>query len=320
MSSGARSWIPWLAAAGVGSLTAVQSRANGSLGTILESGLHASVVSFAVGLTLLTVSGLAITRIREGMIRLLRALGSGEMPWWWAMGGIFGALFIFSQSFTVGIIGVALFAVALVSGQNSASLIVDAVGLGPRGKQPISTVRVISAAIGIVAVIVAVSGRLGQDDLSLPAVALCFVTGIGVAIQQAINGRSTTISREPMVAAWSNFALGALIITILLGIVVVSGAGTLRPLPAGPWWLYLGGIIGVTFLATTAWVVGRVGVLAISLLVTAGQLTGALVLDVFLLDVVDGALIAGVLLSFAAVALTAAGGRVKARVSRRESS
>ena len=58
MSGGARSWIPWLAAAGVGSLTAVQSRANGSLGTILESGLHASVVSFAVGLSLLTVSGL----------------------------------------------------------------------------------------------------------------------------------------------------------------------------------------------------------------------------------------------------------------------
>ncbi|HCL69676.1 MAG TPA: hypothetical protein DIC65_01410, partial [Actinobacteria bacterium] len=93
MSGGARSWIPWLAAAGVGSLTAVQSRANGSLGTILESGLHASVVSFAVGLTVLTVVGLTVTRIRLGLVCLLAALRSGEMPWWWAMGGVFGALF-----------------------------------------------------------------------------------------------------------------------------------------------------------------------------------------------------------------------------------
>ena len=316
MSAASRPWIPWLAAAGVGSLTAVQSRANGSLGSILESGLHASVVSFAVGLLLLTVVGLAVKRIRLGMVRFLAALRSGEMPWWWAVGGVFGALFIFSQSFTVGIIGVALFAVALVSGQNVASLIVDAVGLGPRGKQKVSSVRVASAAIGIVAVVVAVSGRLGEDSLSLPAVALCCVTGVGVAIQQSINGRSTTISREPMVAAWSNFALGGLIVTVALGLMVAFGAHSLLPLPAGPWWLYLGGIIGVTFLATTAWVVGKVGVLAISLLATAGQLTGALVLDVFLLDVVDGALVAGVLLSFAAVALTASGGKVKGLFSR----
>ena len=307
MSGGARSWIPWLAAAGVGSLTAVQSRANGSLGTILESGLHASVVSFAVGLTVLTVVGLTVTRIRLGLVRLLAALRSGEMPWWWAMGGVFGALFIFSQSFTVGIIGVALFAVALVSGQNLASLIVDAVGLGPRGRQPVSVVRIASSTIGIVAVGIAVSGRVGQDSPSVPPAAPWVVARLGVALQQAINGRLTTISREPMAAAWANFAVGSLILTLALLMITATGARALEPLPAGPWWLYLGGIIGAIFIATTAWVVGKVGVLAVSLLVTAGQLTGALVLDVVILDVVDGPLIAGVLLSFGAVALTALG-------------
>ena len=307
MNSGARSWIPWLAAAGAGSLTAVQSRANGSLGTILDSGLHASVVSFAVGLTVLTLVGLAVRRIRLGMVRLLAALRSGAMPWWWAMGGVFGALFIFSQSFAVGTIGVALFAVALVSGQNLASLVVDAVGLGPRGRQPVSVVRMASSMIGIVAVGIAVSGRVGEDSLSAPAVALCVIAGIGVAVQQALNGRLTTISREPMAAAWANFAVGSFILTLALLMITAIGARALEPLPAGPWWLYLGGIIGATFIATTAWVVGKVGVLAISLLVTAGQLTGALVLDVVILDVVDGPLIAGALLSFGAVALTAVG-------------
>ncbi|MEL0148155.1 MAG: DMT family transporter, partial [Actinomycetota bacterium] len=239
--------------------------------------------------------------------RFLRALGSGEMPWWWAMGGIFGALFIFSQSFAVGTIGVALFAVALVSGQNLASLIVDAVGLGPRGRQPVSAVRMASSMIGIVAVGIALSGRVGEDSLSVPAVALCVIAGIGVAIQQALNGRLTTISREPMAAAWANFAVGSFILTLALLMITATGARALEPLPTSPWWLYLGGIIGATFIATTAWVVGKVGVLAISLLVTAGQLTGALVLDVVILDVVDGPLIAGAFLSVGAVALTAVG-------------
>jgi transporter family-2 protein len=287
------------------------------LGSILESGLHASAVSFAIGFVLITVIGLLVRRIRIGMIRLLTALRTGEMPWWWAMGGLFGALFIFTQSFTVGIIGVALFAIGLVSGQNVASLIIDAVGLGPKGKQAVSTVRVLSAGLGIVAVLVAVSGRVGNDSFSLPAVALCVVTGVAVAIQQAINGRSTTISKEPMVAAWTNFAVGALVLAVALAVMVALGVHSLEPLPSGPWWLYLGGIIGVTFLATTAWVVGKVGVLAISLLITAGQLAGALLLDVLILDVVDGPLIAGVLLSFAAVALTASGGSVRGAARRR---
>jgi transporter family-2 protein len=317
MTASSRPWIPWLAAIGVGGLSAVQSRSNGSLGSILESGLHASAVSFAIGFVLITVIGLLVRRIRIGMIRLLTALRTGEMPWWWAMGGLFGALFIFTQSFTVGIIGVALFAIGLVSGQNVASLIIDAVGLGPKGKQAVSTVRVLSAGLGIVAVLVAVSGRVGNDSFSLPAVALCVVTGVAVAIQQAINGRSTTISKEPMVAAWTNFAVGALVLAVALAVMVALGVHSLEPLPSGPWWLYLGGIIGVTFLATTAWVVGKVGVLAISLLITAGQLAGALLLDVLILDVVDGPLIAGVLLSFAAVALTASGGSVRGAARRR---
>ena len=104
-------WGPWIAAIAVGSLTAVQSRANGSLALILVSGLQAATVSFAVGLVLLTVVGLAVARIRKGMARLLHALGNGSMPWWYAVGGVFGALFIFSQSYSVGIIGVSLFAI-----------------------------------------------------------------------------------------------------------------------------------------------------------------------------------------------------------------
>ena len=51
------------------------------------------------------------------------------------------------------------------------------------------------------------------------------------------------------------------------------------PLPAGPWWLYLGGSIGVLFIAAAAWIVQRLGVLLFALLTITGQLSGALILD-----------------------------------------
>ena len=291
MSSGARSWIPWLAAAGVGSLTAVQSRANGSLGTILDSGLHASVVSFAVGLTVLTLVGLAVRRIR-GTVRNgpppcrtpirchALVVGNGR--------GLRSPVHLFSE---------------FRGGHHRRGTLCGGVGLGSepriadsgcrRARPPRQTAGIRCAygflhdrhrqlAVGAsfhhqrgFCCLWASAWVSGEDSLSAPAVALCVIAGIGVAVQQALNGRLTTISREPMAAAWANFAVGSFILTLALLMITATGARALEPLPAGPWWLYLGGIIGATFIATTAWVVGKVGVLAISLLVTAGQFEGS---------------------------------------------
>lgn len=307
--------VPSLAAIGVGTLTAIQSRANGSLADVLDNGLQAAAISFSVGLILLTIAGVAIPSLRAGMGRLVSALRRRQMPWWQVMGGLFGAFFVLSQSLSVPVVGVAVFAVALVSGQNAASLIVDLFGLGPHGKQPITTRRVTAAAIGIIAVALAVSGRLGDSDFSLPLVAMCFLAGVGVAIQQAINGRVSAISGEPVVASWANFILGALVLVFAAWMASLVGVADLQPLPAGPWWLYLGGVVGLIFIATASWVVGRVGVLRLGLLATAGQLTGALAMDWWLGERVDPGLIAGVIVSYLAV-LVSAGILTRARTSK----
>jgi transporter family-2 protein len=227
---------------------------------------------------------------------------------------VFGALFIYSQSASVPTIGVALFAVALVSGQNAASLLVDGIGLGPKGRQPVSGYRVASAVMGIVAVVTAVAGRLGGADLSVPLVALCVAAGVGVAFQQATNGRVVASTGEPLVASYVTFAGGALILGLLLAVSSLATDTQLAPLPAWPLWLYLGGIIGALWVAAASWVVGRVGVLSLGLLATAGQLLGALVLDLLLTDVVEVNLVVGVGLALLAVAI--AGGPSVVRFRR----
>ncbi|MEZ7822821.1 MAG: DMT family transporter [Candidatus Nanopelagicales bacterium] len=293
--------IPTIAAFFVGGLTAIQSRANGSLADVLDSGLQAATISFCIGLLLTSIIVMSSAKLRLGVTRLRTAIRGRQIGYWELFGGFFGALFVLSQSLSVPVIGVALFSVALVSGQSASALIVDRLGLGPHGRQPVTVQRVLAALIGVSAVVVAVSGRLDSAEIPIWLVALCFVAGIGVSVQQAINGRVSDVSGEPLVAAWLNFVVGASILILVFGFMVLVGTVAPRALPSGPLWLYFGGVVGVIFSATTSWVVGKVGVLRLSLLAISGQLVGSLVLDLVVNGYLDALLILGVILAFMAV-------------------
>ena len=285
----------------MGGLTAIQSRANGSLAEVVGSGLQAATISFCIGLLLLSIILVSSAKLRLGVTRLRTAIRARQIGYWELFGGFFGALFVLSQSLSVPIIGVALFAVALVSGQSASALIVDRLGLGPHGRQPVTVQRVLAALIGVSAVVVAVSGRLDSAEIPIWLVALCFVAGIGVSVQQAINGLVSDVSGEPLVAAWVNFVVGASILILVFGFMVTVGTVEPKALPSGPLWLYFGGVVGVIFITTTSWVVGKVGVLRLSLLAIAGQLVGSLALDLVVNGYLDAPLILGVIVAFMAV-------------------
>lgn len=264
----------------VGALTALQSRINGELASVTQSGLQAAMVSFGTGWILLSVILLARPGVRRGLVAVGQALRSGSLRWWQVVGGLLGGFFVAVQSATVPLIGVAVFTVAVVAGQVSNSIVVDRIGLGPAGRQPVTPTRVISAILAIGAVVIAVSDRLGGEvEGSTLAVVAALVAGLAIAVQQAINGRVGATARNAWTAAWVNFTLGTVMLGVALG--VAWGLTEFDPgaLPAGPWWLYLGGTIGVLFIAAAAWVVQRLGVLLFALLAITGQLTGALLLD-----------------------------------------
>ena len=76
--------------------------------------------------------------------------------------------------------------------------------------------------------------------------------------------------------------------------------------------MYLGGVVGIVFIAIAAWAVPIVGVLLFAVVTIAGQLSGALLLDVVAptagTDLAIN-LVLGVLLAFVAVAVAARGRR-----------
>nr|WP_239098208.1 DMT family transporter [Micromonospora qiuiae] len=294
-----------------GIAVAVQSRINGELGARLGDGLAAAVVSFGLGLLVLSVLVPATRGGRRGLRALRDALTSGALRPWQCLGGACGAFLVFTQGTTVGALGVAVFTVAVVAGQSGSSLAVDRAGIGSGGRQPVTAARLGAAALTVVAVLLAVGDRLSQPAAVGLAV-LPLLAGVGVAWQQAVNGRVRMLSGSTLTATLVNFTVGTVVLLAAFAASLALRGGPPGSLPSEPW-LYLGGLIGVAFIAVAAAVVHLTGVLLLGLATIAGQVIGAVLLDELLPTAAsrpDLTTLLGALLTLVAVTIAALGGRV----------
>lgn len=268
-------------AVATGLVIPLQGRINGALGARLNDGIAAAVVSFTTGLVLIAAISLATPKGRAGLRRIVPAVRNRSFPRFYIMAGGIGALFVFAQSFTIGLLGVALFTVAAVTGQTLSGLLVDRMGIGPGGKRSITGVRILGSVLTVAAVAWAVSPRFGGNtdiaSLVLP-VLLPLAAGFLMSFQQAMNGTATVHYGTPVAATLVNFIAGAVILWIAW-LIKLSVAGAGNPLP-GEWWFYLGGPMGCLFIGLAALLVRSLGVLVTGLGMIAGQLVGSLVLDV----------------------------------------
>ncbi|MDF0512785.1 DMT family transporter [Agromyces sp. H3Y2-19a] len=295
-------WIAIALAIVFGACTALQSRVNGALAADLDDAFTAAAISFGSGLVILAVALCVWRPGRVGLRRVIAALGASRLAWWMVLGGLSGAWFVTTQGLSAGLLGVAMFTVAIVAGQTIGGIVFDLAGLGPGGRRPLSPTRVLGAVLALAAIAWAVSAQLAHD-VPFVVMLLPFAAGLAVSWQQAVNGRVKAEASSALTAAFVNFAVGTV---ALVAAAVVHGvaAGWPERLPTEPW-LYAGGAIGCIFIAGQALVVRVVGVLLLALCGVAGQLAGALALDLFLPTgrAVDAATIGGTLLALAAVAV-----------------
>lgn len=272
---------------GIGVLIAAQSEINGRLATALgggtPGGAAAALISFGSGLLILGTAVALLPGPRRGARRILSAARGGRLRPWQLLGGVGGATLVASQGIAVGSIGVALFTVAVVAGQTSSGLLVDRAGLGPGGPQAVSKGRIVGAVLTLGAVLLGVLGRQGgSQPLSLGVLALCLLpllAGLGTSWQQAVNGRVSAVG-GPIAAAFNNFVVGVAALATFLLVSLLVTPVELRGFP-GPWWLYLGGPIGVLFISLSARLVAVHGVLVLGLCTVAGQVVGSLLIDAF---------------------------------------
>ena len=305
-----------LLAALSGLMIALQARANGELSHRLNNGLEAALVSFGSGLIIIAVIAAFNPAIKEGIRNLRAAVANKEIAQWKLLAGALGGSFVAIQTHIVPLIGVAIYSVASIAGQTAMSLVVDRIGLTGGGKKLISKRRVAAAVLTVLAVFVSVFDRIDAKNLSLFAVVLGCIAGAVVGVQRALNGQINEHSHQSFTTSLLNFITGTSLLVILILGGVLIGKIELVPLPAGPWWIYTGGVIGVIYIAFTSTIVQHLGVLTFTLFSVGGQLVGSLVID--LISPTNGVnvsayLVTGIVLTYLGVI---AGGVSSSRVQK----
>jgi transporter family-2 protein len=270
-----------LLAALSGVMIAMQTRANGELSLQLDNGLQAAFISFSTGWVLIALIALFNPGIKNGIKNLRSAVGNKEIAPGILFAGVLGGTFTATQTQIVPFLGVALYSVASIAGQSGTSLIVDRIGLTGGGKKPISPRRIAAAVVTVMAVLVSVLDRIEAKNLSLIAVGFAVFAGAVVGVQRALNGLINEHSHQSFTTSLLNFTTGTAALGIVLLIAVAIGKVEFVALPAGPWWIYTGGTIGVIYIAFTARIVQHLGVLTFTLFSTGGTLFGALIIDLY---------------------------------------
>lgn len=108
-------------------------------------------------------------------------------------------------------------------------------------------------------------------------IAMAVTGGVFVALSRQINGR-LSLSNSPLIASFWNHIVGFTVLTViglLLGGLLPSGAAD------APWYAFIGGPIGVVFIASGSWLIPRIGAVNTALLVISGQMVSGVVLDLF---------------------------------------
>lgn len=298
------------AAVGLGALISVQARVSAALADRSDV-YNAAWVTVVTGAGILLAIIVFSAKARHGFRLVGAALRSRDLPWWALVGGLLGMFFVVTQGTAAGALGLAMFGMAVVAGQVIGGLIFDWIGVTGGEKRHPTPLRVLGSLLAIGAVSFgAIAGEGAKIDLLL--ILMAFGAGIGLALSAGVTGRVQATSESVVTSGMVNHLVGLLAIVVLL-IATAPGDLSRFQLPSEPL-LFVGGMIGPIGVALSGTLVRMLGVLLLGLGMVAGQLIGALVLELVVPTDAGGiqvASVVGIALTLVAVGLTSLDGRRK---------
>ena len=128
-----------LLTAGVGILVALQAPINAGLGKETGS-LPAALVSFLIGTAILAAI-VVLSGQADGVTN------AGEVRWYYLLGGALGAAYVTTVLITVTTVGAGGVAAATITGQLTASVILDRLGVLGLEETPLTAERVVGVAL-----------------------------------------------------------------------------------------------------------------------------------------------------------------------------
>ena len=268
--------IPLLLA--VGGLLALQAAANVQLSAATGSRFGAATIQLGIGATLLLAATAAAGAV--GAFGLL-----DEAPGWHLVGGLASALYITSGILLFPRLGALLTVGLWITGQMLASLALDGFGwLGVAREVP-GVAQVVGAAAVIVAVAAIVrtdGGRRGAIGPRVAGLALALAAGAALPVQGAINAQLRSDLDAPIAAGAVSFVVAAAGMgALLLGTLARARAPRpqVEPLRRLPWWGWLGGLVGATYVTSVFLLIPEIGTAPTIALTVAGQQVASVFVD-----------------------------------------
>ncbi len=106
--------------------------------------------------------------------------------------------------------------------------------------------------------------------------ALAFAAGLLVSLSRQINGR-LSLTTSPLESSFWNHVVGFVLLTVVA--LALGGIWPEGQRPDPPLIAFIGGPLGVIFVASSSWLIARIGAVHTALLVIAGQMVSGAMLD-----------------------------------------
>lgn len=193
-------------------------------------------------------------------------------------GGFFGIATVLLFNAAYGKISVtALVALGLL-GQVISSLIVDHFGLFEMQKRPLNKKQVPGLIVATFGIILMLWGFSAENILPI---CLALLTGVTVVISRSINGALGKRSTASL-SAWYNHFVGLIGSVVVFAILGFPGSIPYDDIGLSNLWIFIGGILGVLAVTFMNFLIHHVSSYSMTLLLFIGQITGGILLDIFL--------------------------------------
>jgi transporter family-2 protein len=260
--------IPYLLV--VGALLAVQAGANVQLSAALGSPVRASALQLAVGAAILVVIAAVVGRIGA-------AAALDDVAAWHLVGGLGSALYITAGILLFPRLGAIVTVGLFVAGQMLASLTLDAAGWLGVAREPLDAAAVAGAVAVLAGVALVVGGQGATGRAPALWIAVALLAGAALPVQGAVNARLRADLDAPItVGAWSFIVAAAAMLAVLALDHTTARPGGLRRVP---WWGWLGGLCGATYVTSVFVLIPEIGVAPTLALTVAGQQLASVVVD-----------------------------------------
>ena len=260
----------------LGVLTPVQTAANSRLRLSVGSPLVASLVSFSVGTLYLIVA----TLLQKGSLGI-PADTFLNLPWWAWLGGICGLYGLTVNILIFPKLGGVQTALMPMLGQIGMGMLIDSFGWFRSAAYPFTWLRLAALAMILagVCMVVMKKGEKSAGGKLLPWQLVGISGGAIFAMQPPMNSLLSAELASAVHAAFFSFLSAT---AVLFAIVLLRSDR--RHLPQifstdRPWWSWLGGIIGGTFVTGFAFFAAKVGVGLLLVTSICGLLTCSLAID-----------------------------------------